>query len=806
MKLFFNILLIFIIASCNDKGSDISGLLDNAPDFANAATDQSASSAELVNYAVSDQTYLLNDQIVFTLEFNKAITINSGVPRINLTVGNDTVYANYTSGSGSKFILFSYTVEINKFDNDGIDIESFELNSASISDSDSLTPSISLNSSNLSGVLVDGIAPSADLIQINTGESFTTNTSANLTLSATDADQMYITTDSGCSTLGTWESYSTSKSVSLSSNSSNTIYFKVKGTNGNESSCISSSIVHDSLAPNSVSGIILSGNASDIASDSATWNNSTDNGPSGILRYDYAVSTTADESGIVSGGNWVDTNSVKPFQIESGLNLSGGTNYYILIRAVDNAGNISSVSASSAFTITVSPEIISNLEATNITTENISLGWSSPQDNGTPITDYEIQIKGGSYSDWTIYTDGTSASTSAIISNLDPETSYQIKVRAFNGTNYSGWSNILAVETLPNIAFFEPGFKAINISGAPKSKLVSFVDNNQIYLNGTLVTTLNKHQTYQFNSADFDQIEATGEFYVAGKLGTGSSSSDQGNATWATQAWVGKEFMFNITRMAPMKLKVYAFTDSTISITSAGAPVTSTTLTAGNGYTFTISNNDSYEMSSTGYIVAFSYGNSGGGFADPVPLLPSSTDIIGIPSSKAMITTGTSSTTYTADHSDSVTTTGTLNPGTTLAISERNSPDGKGLYKGAALRLRSSSPIMAVSNADSNGYCQAPFVPVSFMKSKFGLNTASQYVAFASDRPVTVTITKPDLSTSTITLTRTGSDPKTPYKAYLGTSYPEGTLFEGDDLFQAWYQPSTSTYSGGEDETIMFGW
>ena len=97
-------------------------------------------------------------------------------------------------------------------------------------------------------------------------------------------------------------------------------------------------------------------------------------------------------------------------------------------------------------------------------------------------------------------------------------------------------------------------------------------------------------------------------------------------------------------------------------------------------------------------------------------------------------------------------------------------------------------------------------MPASWLKKKFGLNTASQFVAFASDRPVTVTITKPDLTTTTVTLTRTGSGAKTPYKAYLSTSYPEGTLFEGDDVFQSWYQPATTTYSAGEDETIMFGW
>ena len=56
-----------------------------------------------------------------------------------------------------------------------------------------------------------------------------------------------------------------------------------------------------------------------------------------------------------------------------------------------------------------------------------------------------------------------------------------------------------------------------------------------------------------------------------------------------------------------------------------------------------------------------------------------------------------------------------------------------------------------------------------------------------------------------MTLTRTGSG-KSPYSAYIATDYPEGTILEGDDKFQAWYQPYTTTYSGGEDETIMFGW
>jgi hypothetical protein len=261
---------------------------------------------------------------------------------------------------------------------------------------------------------------------------------------------------------------------------------------------------------------------------------------------------------------------------------------------------VSGFTASAAWQIIVSPEVVTNLESTNATTESISLGWSYPQDNGTAITDYQIMVKGGGYADFTLYNDGVSTATSATVASLDPETSYQFKIRAFNGVNYSGWSNVLSVDTLPNIPFFEPGYKAINIAGAPKNKLVSFADNNDIYLNGTLVTTIHKHDTYTFDATDFDTVEGTQPFFVAGKLGTGTGSNDQGNATWATQAWVGKEFFFNFTRATPLKVKVYAFTDSDITITKGGVFEDSVSLTAGNGHTFSIATYAGYEMSSTG--------------------------------------------------------------------------------------------------------------------------------------------------------------------------------------------------------------
>jgi len=753
----------------------------------------------------ADQTYNSGQALQFTLNLSESVTV-SGVPSIALTLGAESVQAVYVSGSGSDTLVFSYALLAGEVDNDGVNYGAIALNGGGITDAAGNSFASVLTDTNMAAVLVDALAPTLDSLIVNAGVSIVTNNSITLNMTATDGSDMYITETAGCSTGGAYQSFVGAHPYILSANFQSTIYVKVKDAAGNESGCSNVSIAHDNLPPNAISSITMGNDGSDIASDKSVWTAATDNGPAGVATYEYATSTSADSLNMVTGGTWADTSSALTFQFELGLTLLGSTNYYTVVRAIDAAGNVGPEFASAAWQIIVSPEAVTNLELTLATTESLDIGWSYPQDNGTPITDYEVMIKGGTFSDWTVYADGISTATSSSVTSLDPETTYELKIRALNGINYSGWSNTLSADTLPNVTFFAPGFKAINVSGAPKSKLVSFNDANDIYLNGILVTTLAKHGIYEFESAEFDQIEATKAFYVAGKLGTGTGSSDQGNATWSTQAWVGKEFFFNFSRATPLKVKVFAFTDSTITITKGGVAEDSAVLTAGTGHTFSISTYAAYEMVSTGYIVAFAYGNQSGIYFDPVPILPASTDIIGIPSKTAKISSGTSSNNYTAEHSDGVTTTGALTAGSILTISERTVGLGTGLYKGAALRIRSDEPIMAISNADSDGYCQAPFVPVSMLKKNFGINQATEWVAFASDRAVTITVTKPDLSTETITLTQTGGGTKTPYKAYSSTSYPEGTLFSGSDVFQAWYQPTTSTYSGGEDETIMFGW
>jgi hypothetical protein len=96
----------------------------------------------------------------------------------------------------------------------------------------------------------DNVAPVATSVAINSGASYTNNTSVSLALAATGANEMYVTQTAACTAGGTWETYSTSKSWTLlNSNTSNTVYAQFRDTAGNVSSCISASIIHDNVAP-----------------------------------------------------------------------------------------------------------------------------------------------------------------------------------------------------------------------------------------------------------------------------------------------------------------------------------------------------------------------------------------------------------------------------------------------------------------------------------------------------------------------------------------------------------------------------
>lgn len=97
----------------------------------------------------------------------------------------------------------------------------------------------------------DDQPPTGNSIVVNDGNSHTGSLNVSLTLMSTGAAQMYITNTAACGSGGSWETFNNGKSWTLpNADASNTVYAKFRDTLGNESSCMSDSIVHDSLLPN----------------------------------------------------------------------------------------------------------------------------------------------------------------------------------------------------------------------------------------------------------------------------------------------------------------------------------------------------------------------------------------------------------------------------------------------------------------------------------------------------------------------------------------------------------------------------
>ena len=114
-----------------------------------------------------NSNYKAGSVLTFTVNFSETVKVEdltqglSMKPYLTLTIGNQVVRAEFTTGSNSTALNFAYLVASGDFDDDGIDIDSdFSVNGCSIKD---LAGNDAVNAiSNIpvsTGVLIDGIAP-----------------------------------------------------------------------------------------------------------------------------------------------------------------------------------------------------------------------------------------------------------------------------------------------------------------------------------------------------------------------------------------------------------------------------------------------------------------------------------------------------------------------------------------------------------------------------------------------------------------------------------------------------------------------
>jgi hypothetical protein len=114
--------------------------------------------------------YRAGDVLRFTVNTSENVFLdaNHGTPRIALNMDGQTLYASYVSGSGSRALLFEYSVQAGNNAPGGLSLgASIDLNGASLRDAAGNPMSLALNPQDASAVLIDTTAPQvSDIVNV----------------------------------------------------------------------------------------------------------------------------------------------------------------------------------------------------------------------------------------------------------------------------------------------------------------------------------------------------------------------------------------------------------------------------------------------------------------------------------------------------------------------------------------------------------------------------------------------------------------------------------------------------------------
>jgi hypothetical protein len=296
---------------------------------ATVTIDQTAPTISSVT-APANKTYIPSETPTFTVAFSESVTV-TGAPRLTLTVGSSTEYANFLSMSDSRTALFRYTVASDpvEFDTDGISLStSLDLNSGTIRDLATNTLSnTSLSAPTLTSVLVaqPPAAPTIDSITATSG-TLTVYFTPGVTRGSAITNYTYATngTTFKARTDGTTASPLVITTVSTgSSNLTNGQGYQIRlRAISNAGTSDSSTVVNETPTAVSVTGdstlILTYGSSASTSSYSATGGTNT---------YTWSLGSTL--TGITLSGTTVTAGATTP----------AGT-YSQTVRATDTGGAI----------------------------------------------------------------------------------------------------------------------------------------------------------------------------------------------------------------------------------------------------------------------------------------------------------------------------------------------------------------------------------------------------------------------------------------------------------------------------------
>lgn len=526
----------------------------------------------------------------------------------------------------------------------------------------------------------------------------------------------------------------------------------------------------------------------------------------------YSLSGTCSENGVAVsvsvGGVLQSPTCGSGTWSATGLDVSGLGDGAVSITADHSTATQASTSVTKN---TVGPSLTDFAVALTYV-DNIELSWGVTGAGGFTLEDYEVQFRVTGTTPWISFSDGVSTNLTATVTGLTADTSYDFRGRAIYDTGTQGaWSETATGITKPNSPLFTSANAVMNVGGATSTSVVAYYDNTNVTLDGVAIagSPLSAGQTAVIATTQFQTIDSDRPIFVAGNRGGSVGDAQKANVVWMPLAWSGKSFSFNATRSNPQILSVFAAEDATVTVLQGGGTLASTTITAGNGTTLTWSTYGSYQVISTGTILAYhhSEGGSGNDLVDPKPLMPSFTKIIGFPSGSMRLTTELDGTNYSYLHSNSNSNSGSLGAADVITL---NAQGTSSLYRSESLVISADKGISGASFADSNGSCAAPFLPTNLLRSRYAINVSSDYVAFASLAAGSIDVYTAgqdigvDPPSQTLTLTQSGGDSNAPFVVRMGAA-AAGTRYVATTPVAAWYHPDTDTGAADNDETILYG-
>ncbi|MEI6621923.1 MAG: fibronectin type III domain-containing protein, partial [Actinomycetes bacterium] len=198
-----------------------------------------------------------------------------------------------------------------------------------------------------------------------------------------------------------------------------------------------------------------------------------DDGGTPITRYEYTL----------NGGAWTTASGTSsPIVITSGL--TNGTLYSVQLRAINADG--ASVGSNTLTGVPLTTPAAPTLDAVNHTDKSLSAAFTPGDDGGTPITNYQYSIDGGS--SWVTASPAVTSSP-LVITDLTNGTSYSVKIRAVNavgvGPASSAVSGIPSTRaSAPTLTSVTPGTASLSVAFTAGSNGGAPITNYEYSLNG----------------------------------------------------------------------------------------------------------------------------------------------------------------------------------------------------------------------------------------------------------------------------------------------------------------------------------